>query len=245
MLSESRSTFLGFVVAVVLSSTIANLMVWAFPPPFSSSRQVHQHPPDSHSADEGGGPSPWWGVGEMFFTGIIALYAIRQFAEGRRSNERQLRAYVWVRGVAVHNMEVGKIPTIDIEIRNAGQTPAHNMVVMAGAIVEPYPLPDTTPFPRMAGATRTKLVLHPGVEPPFAAAAQWTGTAPLNVEQMALLRAGEYARLFAFICVQYDDVFGKTRETRACFSVKMTPDAARENFFQVAFDWAARHNTAT
>ena len=168
---------------------------------------------------------------------------IRSVRGAERASERELRAYIWVKGTRIRDMETGARPCVDIEMRNAGATPARQVVVRAGSIVCPYPLPPNTPFPKVGVfPTRTKMVLPPSVEPPFGASAPWNGVHPLNDAQRDALRLGRDMRLFAFISVEYVDVFDEPRKTTACFSVQMIP---RPNGYDVNFDWADQHNEMT
>lgn len=177
----------------------------------------------------------------------LAVPAWLGLNDARDAHQRELRAYVWLRGKAIHDMEVGRTPRVEIEIRNSGRTPAYNMNVRAGAIVYPFPLPPDTPFPPIgAGGSNSRIVLHPGAEPPFIAYALWSGTAPLDPVQRNHLVSGAAVRLFVFASIEYQDAFGEDRETKACFAVQMTPaQSAAGTTFSVAFNWADQHNTAT
>ena len=53
----------------------------------------------------------------------------------RESAERQLRAYIHVSRVEMHQYEVGKHPVFGVEIMNAGQTPAYEVTINADAAI--------------------------------------------------------------------------------------------------------------
>lgn len=70
-----------------------------------------------------------WGFWEAFFTGVIAIWAIRQYGEMKRSSERELRAYVFIDKVefAVPATPNGQNEPwyIHVIVKNFGQTPAY------------------------------------------------------------------------------------------------------------------------
>ncbi len=93
------------------------------------------------------GATPW-SVLEILgalFTGVIALFAILQYREFRRSSEKQLRAYVYVDQVEVLDITVGKIPHARISIKNSGQTPAFDLTSSCLMGFTTYPEPTEIP----------------------------------------------------------------------------------------------------
>lgn len=112
---------------------------WSSPHPIEQPNQQTNRQPH-HEAE---GPEPWWIVAtfwEAIFTGLIAIYAIRQYRESQRSAERQLRAYI---GVTNARVTIEAVPDIAnrktyrlrgvLTVRNSGQTPAYGLCG-AGAI---------------------------------------------------------------------------------------------------------------
>jgi len=163
--------------------------------------------------------------------------------------ERQLRAYVWVKATELHDLQPGAFPWVKVEIRNAGQTPAYDMLVSAGCLAMSYPLPQNTPFPTIRHARATRMVLHPGTDPPFEAIA---GTRPamnlpngLLLQQVQALIQGRQMRLFVFVLVTYRDAFNKQRETRFCVSVDATAGIAGVSPYPITFEHCDQHNSAT
>lgn len=189
-------------------------------------------------------------VGIVSFLQFIALVAtvVVSMWNGRR----QLRAYVWVRAVEVYSLQVGGVPIVRLEIRNAGQTPAYDMEIRAGCLAIECPLPRDQQFPKIGKNEEpaTKMVLHPGTESPFLAdaplmlipEARKTG---LTKEQFDGLIDGSEVRLFAFALVTYKDAFGTGRETVFCVSVDATAGKSGEAKFPISFSAADRFNTAT
>jgi hypothetical protein len=158
----------------------------------------------------------------------------------RETAERQLRAYVWLKAVQLNDFLLGHIPVVILEVRNSGQTPAYDLEIGAGCFAMPYPLPPNTLFPPMnPGINPTKMVLHPGSEPPFNAPARFSYT-PGNTltEKQAKALATDKVRIYVFALVQYLDAFGKKRETRFCNWVDLTGPSA-------AFGYPDQHNEAT
>jgi hypothetical protein len=85
--------------------------------------------PQSNAASEPKQIEPGlnWGFGEALFTGVIALYAVRQYTEGRKSSQRQLRAYMFI-DAAGCTIADGKV-SIKMRFKNFGATPAANVAI--------------------------------------------------------------------------------------------------------------------
>jgi len=96
-------------------------------------------------------------------TAILVYVARSQYL----TTQQQLRAYVWTKATELHGLQVGVSPLVKLEIRNSGVTPAHDVTVMAGCLVYPYPLPIGTKFPIVNTSNTTQMVLNPGADPPF------------------------------------------------------------------------------
>jgi hypothetical protein len=122
----------------------------AFPPqPVESPNQQAK----AHPRNEPYNPVPWWlgsGTVEAFFTGLIALYAIRQYVESRRSSERQLRAYITVGSIRFQRPGLPNgddLPwRIEFSVRNSGQTPAYRVGVIVQSDVGVTRKPDDAIF---------------------------------------------------------------------------------------------------
>src|SRR5438552_2650784 len=109
-----------FLIAIAVASLV---------PHSSQEMQQVTNGASSHSADDYLSwieSAQFWGA---MATCAIAAFAFFQVRDFRRSNERQLRAYVWLDATEIHNVGVGSKPSVKIEMRNAGQTPAHDVAV--------------------------------------------------------------------------------------------------------------------
>jgi hypothetical protein len=176
-----------------------------------------------------------------------AGHAERAIGVTEQSSERQLRAYVWANATELHNLQVNGLPHVVIEVRNAGRTPAYDVEIAAGCLALNYPLEPNTNFPTIRRITATKMVLHPGSEPPFHAIAPVNMNLPtgLNEVQVEGLLRGNRMRLFAFCLITYKDAFDKQRETQLCVSVDASDALRGEAKYHVSFEHADQHNTAT
>lgn len=100
-----------------------NVGSWLFPAK-ESQNCVTKKCASNKPADD----KPWWsyaGTYEAFFTGLIAVYAVQQYVESRKSSERQLRAYISFTKTRIRNVGLGETPEFFARIYNAGQTPAY------------------------------------------------------------------------------------------------------------------------
>jgi len=164
-----------------------------------------------------------------------------------RSSRRRVRAYVWCRATELHDLQVGKLPYVKLEVRNAGQTPAYDLQIGAECFVFENPLPPKMPFPPMYSITPTKMILHPGAEPPFECVAKFgrTDLAGLDPIQVNQLIKGDKIRLFVFVIMTYRDAFRKRRETQMCVSVEVSGAVSGNPKYEFTFRHADQHNLAT
>ena len=179
-------------------------------------------------------------------TFLLATFGFCQVLISRNTARRQLRAYLWVKAVELHDLEAGKLPYVILEVRNAGQTPAYDAVINAGCIIYPEPFPPNTPFPTIGPeGVPSRLVLHPGTEPPFKT------RAPLRAAQMMPqsvaddLKRGDEHRLFIFALVEYRDAFGTKQKTYFCNGVDASAAIGATGPYEVDFVHTNQHNTAT
>jgi hypothetical protein len=134
----------------------------------------------------------------------ISSEAARHFFETMQVNgERQLRAYVSVSEAHITTATGTTPPIISLELRNFGQTPAYDLIWLAGCTVSPasdaaaFVLdrtavpPKSTLFP---AATASKATIPPGWKPEYG----------------EMIRAGK-AAIYAFGEISYTDAFGKKR----------------------------------
>lgn len=160
--------------------------------------------------------------------------------------ERELRAYLWMRAIELHDLAPGTLPSVTCQLGNSGKTPAYDTEVLASCLVYAYPLPPNTPFPSVGStAVGTSMVVFPGDEPFSVTAAFSTKLPGLNEEQVRAILKGDTMRLYVFGLAKYRDAFDKLRETRFCSSVDASDALRGADQYAVSFDWAPQHNTAT
>jgi hypothetical protein len=160
-----------------------------------------------------------------------------------RNGRRQLRAYVWVKAVVIRDIGLTKQAWVKLELRNAGQTPAYDLMIAGACFVRPHPLPRGIPFPVINWNDVAPMVLHPGAEPPFNA--EISVQFPLTPEELAGVMVGTQMRLCAYIVLNYRDAFRIKRETRACISVLMGTQNLVTGEIPLTFAAVGEHNTAT
>jgi hypothetical protein len=175
--------------------------------------------PSFHKADEqignpstdqkNGDPNSWGssGLWEAVFTGAIALLALWQLWDNRRSNERQLRAYVYVSASKVNGLDEPTGRRVQIEIKNFGQTPAFKERFWLGVGVFEWPLATT-----ILNDPPIDLRLGPEDLAPGRMATMVIPLDDLTTPQERLLRAGHLG-IYAWGRVTYEDAFGRQRHT--------------------------------
>ena len=203
--------------ALVLLLAIQLLSAFSHQPVENPEQQTANNP--LHKPNETEPGFGGWGFWEAFFTGLIAVYAVRQFGETRRSSERQLRAYVMV--AAVHQTEIvpGTIPTTTVRVKNFGQTPAHNIRVIIGMGFARHPFTDMEWYSR-TGEPAAKFGRSLGPEDDIRVPIDLGGT--LSAEKILAMEQGKWA-LWLNGKVSYTDVFDEDRETEfGMFTNKLT-----------------------
>jgi hypothetical protein len=150
------------------------------------------------------------------FTAILAVATLAlagfmqlQIRDGRKSSERQLRAYVMIDTVKIENIRMGGEPEVKLTFKNSGQTPATNLTHWARLSFNTFP-EITGELPTVKKGER----LPPGPLAPGGKIHLTTGIdRPLDA---AVLNTIIVDRTHAFYIVgelRYVDAFGVPRET--------------------------------
>ena len=200
-LAINTSALVLLVVAQVLS---------AFPPqPIKGPQlQAREHATQQPKEAETGFN---WGFWEAFFTGLIALYAIRQYAESRRSSQRQLRAYVFIETCKLTrdpNWNEGPWE-IHLSFKNFGATPATPFFYKIERDVR-APIAANTVIPFGEGAQES-------LPPPIPPGHFFTVRAPIM--SVAHFQSAVAKKEWAYIWGQlhYTDIFGDEHRLRFQF----------------------------
>jgi hypothetical protein len=115
------------------------------------------------------------------------------------------RAYLAIQSGTAGLAEEGGI--FNLSVRNFGNTPANNVVIYAKAEVRGELPPHE--FPRAASTSG-------GTVPPQTTISKKVVTAgKISPEEIALLNKGELT-LYAWGVIAYQDIFGKSRQTKFC-----------------------------
>jgi hypothetical protein len=127
---------------------------------------------------------------------------------GSETAEMQLRAYVCRNLAEIRNLDIGKVFQAHVVMKNAGQTPAYDLIgwigVRLGEFPPKAPAPDPEPFLNNAN----KSVLGPGNEHHLTVFANH----PLTASEAALMQQAQ-AAVHVVGGVRYRDAFQKTRTT--------------------------------
>ncbi|MGA9754724.1 MAG: hypothetical protein WBV23_06245 [Desulfobaccales bacterium] len=128
---------------------------------------------------------------------------------------RQLRAYLSARFETIFIFS----PTIRVTIKfimlNHGQTPAYNVTHSSLVEVLPYPLPINYQLPSISPPPDTTFVLHPTATlDGYSLAAR-----NFSKEEISRIVNNDGYRIYTFGVVKYKDTFGRSRQTKFCYSV--------------------------
>ena len=170
----------------------------------------------SCASDGSTGDNPWQiaeAVGAVLaalFTGAIVVFAYIQVRDARLSSERQLRAYVFPRAKALTNYAVGETPSLEITIKNYGQTPAYKLAQVSTWGYQDFPL--TERLPPLENSDEERRPLAPSDH-----ILAWpTFQNPITSAQIAEIHNGKKA-LYFLGRIDYVDAFGARRWVTYCY----------------------------
>lgn len=124
--------------------------------------------------------------------------------------KKQLRAYAHVHMDERSFTDINTInpPEVLLNVDNAGQTPAYNVVINTHMVIDTIPL--VKPLPPIPIESETsKIVIHPGVR--FNTLAYMERV--LTVEEVAALNNDGEIRLYVYGEITYEDIFGTPHKT--------------------------------
>jgi hypothetical protein len=135
------------------------------------------------------------------------------------TEHRQLRAYVGFvppsDNQIVNSFIPPAKPTIRLNPRNFGQTPAYKAKISSNIAVEDFPLPKTFAFPLVRGLNPPNpITIFPGtfdIAGIFADADR-----PLTQEELIAIQDGKRKRLYVWGTLDYEDAFGDLHFTNYC-----------------------------
>lgn len=140
---------------------------------------------------------------------IRAAVATEKTVEAmEQTAERQLRAYCLVCAARLDNAEIGKIPCIQITIKNFGSTPARNVSQWSNVGFDTFP-PTLSPPPGVEAKEIPAFVVGPGGV--FYATPKFNQV--VTRDGIEKLKNGTHA-IYVIGSIQYEDAFGKTRTTK-------------------------------
>jgi hypothetical protein len=135
-----------------------------------------------------------------------ARAAIEGISISSDTARKQLRAYVHVSGArAVYN-DVSNERFVVVEIKNYGQTPAHNTKFIMGTVTSAWPVAEVE-FQIPPNIPHGMEVLPPG-----RVSVNVVPLAKLNSFEQNALRDGTGA-IYAYGLITYEDIFGEPRRT--------------------------------
>ena len=162
----------------------------------------------------------------VIITGFYTYYASEQAAQMEKTvriasdtSIRQLRAYVIVDRVGINGVITNSQPTVTVEFKNSGQTPAYDVTSWISIGLSKFPLtysiPEEINFPTMKGS---KDIITSGGKVLLPA----TMSSPLTIEEIDQLNTGTHAIYFIGKII-YKDAFGIERFTKFKFFCNKKP----------------------
>jgi hypothetical protein len=148
-------------------------------------------------------------IAAAIFTGVLAIIAMVQVYDTRKSSERQLRAYLMVEKARIEDVEVGKTPRAVVTLKNFGQTPAYEVQQWANIGYDFFPPKNTFPM-EDTDAPCPATQMGPGGT--FIARPKINNSPPLNETVIAALKEGTFA-IYVIGKVKYRDTFGNPQST--------------------------------
>lgn len=210
MLSRDRPLFVAL-LAIAFALGLNAVVFFAE----TSSQRPNGHS-DEHTSEI---PGWLWSAAEALATGLIAIYAVRQYAESSRSSERQLRAYV---EVEIEKFLFGGTETTEIvlKVHNFGLTPAYEVVTNCWVDIRVFPpAPNASYSGPMSMGPGSNATINPQ-----RAIRVKTGTArALNSKELIDVSDGGSRRFYVYGNTSYRDTFGKLRHTDFSFAVQGAP----------------------
>jgi hypothetical protein len=147
------------------------------------------------------------------FTLVLALSTVglwiatlALYVAGNRHSERQLRAYVLVKGAQLRKFGTAELPEAVVVIRNFGQTPAYAVDSFVGIAAHNYPL--TIKISAPEDLKTVESILAPGGEHIFRVPTLRT----LAADEVGAIISGE-AAIYVVGKIAYIDAFKKARIT--------------------------------
>jgi hypothetical protein len=139
-------------------------------------------------------------------TATAAWYTRRQWETSTDNGRRQLRAYVFPDQANLVWEATAKPTTVEVTIKNSGQTPAYRVSTATMIGVREYPLHGAFSVPSV---TSKPTVIPPGSSTTLSD----TMVHPLTADQLRAIQKGTQA-VYVFGEIAYADAFGECRITR-------------------------------
>lgn len=217
MLKPFRSGLAALCLLVLGLDCALALVPQAQPYLSPGNAQPEKKPSNIQSARYSLSVEAWAVIFTAVFTGVIALYAIFQFGEARRSSQRQLRAYVSAHPTFMYAFDTEHPPRVTMDLVNVGLTPALNLRQRIGIDLLDFPYRPTQSLPALTAAFSAPMALFPRA--PFFAVGIGRVFTPA---ELADIRKGS-KRVCVYGELVYYDVFRK-KERRTTFCQALTAD---------------------
>jgi hypothetical protein len=156
----------------------------------------------------------------LLFAATMGLWwaTWRLVRSAEKTAERQLRAYIvaGANGVNINGPQNSVSVSMQIVIKNTGQTPAHDLTVVSKTELLEHPIKMPFNFTLISGPDPSRSVLGAGET----TASESKSEKPFNGDEMMVAAEPEAgARIYTWGSVTYRDVFGHQHHTNFCSSL--------------------------
>ncbi len=206
----------------ILLGVYLTISVFAMGAIFYSS-QITEHNKTDERSEQIRPPSPTderiadYTLAIAILNGFLAAGVFFQVRDARKSNERQLRAYIHVRDVVVSLMNSEFDPNVQIIIKNYGQTPARR--VTNTLFVDFISHPFDSSFDLKRGVVGQVTDLAPGQK-----VFSQTTISRSKFSSMKPSIESKKVRMYVFGRIEYFDVFGHARATEYRYRLPIDSD---------------------
>jgi hypothetical protein len=144
------------------------------------------------------------------FTGLLYI-STRDLVRGAEDTaKKQLRAYLAIEPSAINNFAPNFKTGVTLNFKNFGLTPAYEVRVEKYIAIQPYPFPDSEPFPNIAQSNGVATI-YPNSS---TISAYVEMGQPLTGKDISAILDGNKYRLYVAGLVRYKDIFGLAHCTR-------------------------------
>jgi len=180
----------------------------------------------------------------LIISGIATGLSAWAVIDTRSNAKTELRAYLSISSAGINWDPTERRLHIHIRYSNSGSTPARNVRTYEHFEMLPYPIPETHRFAKPT-FKEERSTIHPGAAP--------TVNPVLEEPADEAFVAGydfRYDPITVYAAAEYEDVFGKSQYTEACWTLNISSEVIRNSAdstepTKVRVNYAKSYNNST